>query len=204
VPAERLKSPRARLFVALDLPEEVRDLIVAWQTRELTDPALRPVKPASLHMTLVFLGYQAEKDLGRIAEAALGVEAATPEIELSPEPVGVPKGRKPRLYALDAPSEGAVAMQAEVERRLVAARLYRPEGRPFWPHLTVARVKPAARGSRKPAAVERPPGPLRRTDVRFRPPRLVVFRSHLRRTGAEYEPMAELELPPATPDRTER
>ncbi len=40
---ERLKSPRARLFVALDLPEELRDGIVAWGRQELRDPALRPV-----------------------------------------------------------------------------------------------------------------------------------------------------------------
>ena len=76
---ERLKSPRARLFVALELPEEVRAQIVAWQARELADPALRPVRPESLHMTLVFLDYQAEKDLERIAEAALGVEALAPD-----------------------------------------------------------------------------------------------------------------------------
>ena len=42
---ERLKSPRARLFVALDLPDRVRDGLVAWQREALTDPALRPVAP---------------------------------------------------------------------------------------------------------------------------------------------------------------
>jgi len=36
---ERLKSPRARLFVALDLPEAVRTGIAAWGRRELVDPA---------------------------------------------------------------------------------------------------------------------------------------------------------------------
>jgi 2'-5' RNA ligase len=39
----------------------------------------------------------------------------------------------------------------------------------------------------------------------FRPTRLVLFKSHLRRTGAEYEPLAELELPTAHGDQeTER
>src|SRR5919197_1486432 len=42
---ERLKSPRARLFVALDLPDRVREDLEAWQARELTDPALRPGRP---------------------------------------------------------------------------------------------------------------------------------------------------------------
>jgi 2'-5' RNA ligase len=196
---ERLKSPRARLFVALDLPDEVREGVVAWQGRELRDPALRPVRPESLHMTLVFLGYQAEKDLDRIAEAALGARARAPEVRLEPEPVGVPKGRRPRLYALDAPSDGAVELQRQVEERLVAARFYEPEKRPFWPHLTVARVKSERRGGRKPALVERPPGPLpERTFLRpMTLVRLVLFRSHLRREGAVYEPMAELELPTA-------
>jgi 2'-5' RNA ligase len=120
-------------------------------------------------------------------------------MELAPEPVGLPRGKRPRLFALDAPSEGAVDLQRQIEERLVRERFYKPEKRPFWPHLTVARVKPEKRGSRKPALVEAPPGPLpERTFLRPIPlVRLVLFRSHLRREGALYEPMAELELPTA-------
>jgi len=66
---ERLKSPRARLFVALDLPGEIREGIDAWGSEALRDPALRRVAPESLHVTLAFLGYRAEKEIGRIAEA---------------------------------------------------------------------------------------------------------------------------------------
>lgn len=194
---ERLKSPRARLFVALDLPSQVREGVAAWQRRELTDPALRMVPAENLHLTLVFLGWQAERDLGRIAEAALGAGGDAPEARLLPEPVGRPSGRRPRLFALEAEAPGVVELQAEVSARLEAARLYRAEKRPFWPHLTVARVKPERRGARKPALVERLPGPLGGTPVRFRPTRLVLFRSHLHPSGASYEPMAELELPTA-------
>jgi len=197
VAKERLKSPRARLFVALDLPDDVREGIVEWQ-RGLDDPALRPVRPESLHMTLVFLGYHPEKQIERIAEAALGVSASAPEIRLEPEPVGVPRGRRPRLFALDAPSEGAVELQRQVEERLVEARFYEPEKRPFWPHLTVARVKPERRGSRKPAPVESPPGTL--PEQLFRPfaaVRLTLYRSHLRPQGAEYVSLAEKDLEPA-------
>jgi 2'-5' RNA ligase len=203
VARERLKSPRARLFVALDLPEEIRDGIVAWQ-RTFSDPALRTVKPESLHMTLVFLGYYPEKEIERIAEAALDVDLPAPIVRLEPEPVGVPKGKRPRLFALDAPSEGAIELQRHVEERLVAGRFYEPERRPFWPHLTVARIKPERRGSRKPALVERPPAPL---PEQFSRPetyvRLVLFRSHLRPQGAEYIPLAEKDLKPAD-ETTER
>jgi 2'-5' RNA ligase len=199
VAKERLKSPRARLFVALELPEELREGIVAWQREALGDPALRPVKPEALHMTLVFLGYHPEKQIERIADAALGVDARAPEIRLEAEPVGVPRGKRPRLFALDAPSDGAVELQSQVERRLVEERFYEPEKRPFWPHLTVARVRPEKRGGRKPALVESPPGWL--PEHMFLRPvplvRLTLYRSHLRPQGAEYVPMAEKDLKPA-------
>jgi RNA 2',3'-cyclic 3'-phosphodiesterase len=195
VAKERLKSPRARLFVALDLPDDLRERIVAWQ-RGFDDPALRPVRPENLHMTLVFLGYRPEKDIERIGEAVRAVHSPAPELRLKPEPVGVPRGKRPRLLAIDVESPQAVELQAEVERKLVEGRFYEPEKRSFWPHLTVARVRPEKKGGRKPAAVESPPQPLDRTYV-CRPTRLVVFRSHLKRSGAEYEPVAELELPTA-------
>jgi 2'-5' RNA ligase len=204
VAKERLKSPRVRLFVALDLPQDVRAGLVDWQRTELADPALRPVRPEALHMTLVFLGYQAQKDIRKIAAEALAVEATAPAVELVREPLGVPGGKRPRLFALDARSEETIELQRQVEERLVAAGFYKPEKRPFWPHLTVARVKPEAQGSRKPALVTHEPHPLPEHMFRFfRPSRLVLYRSHLRPTGAEYEPMAELELPTAE-DEEER
>jgi 2'-5' RNA ligase len=206
VAKERLKSPRARLFVALDLPQDVRTGVVDWQQTALADPALRIVRPEALHVTLVFLGYHAEKDAKKIAKVAFATDAEAPAVELHTEPVGVPPGKRPRLIALGANSEETVALQAGVEARLVEAGFYEPEKRAFWPHLTVARVKPEAPKSRKPALITTQPHSLPEHMFRFfRPTRLVLFKSHLRRTGAEYEPMAELELPTAHDDQeTER
>jgi 2'-5' RNA ligase len=201
VAKERLKSPRARLFVALELPPDVRAGLVDWQRTALADPALRPVKPEALHMTLVFLGYQAEKEAKTIAKTAFDLDAQAPAVELSREPVGVPRGKRPRLIALAANSDETTELQRQVEERLVEAGFYEPEKRPFWPHLTVARVRPEAPGSRKPAQIRTQPHPLPEHMFRFfRPTRLVLFKSHLRRTGAEYEPLAELELPTANDD----
>ncbi|MSO41605.1 MAG: RNA 2',3'-cyclic phosphodiesterase [Solirubrobacterales bacterium] len=197
---ERLKSPRARLFVALCLPEHVRDEITAWQA-SFTDAALRPVMAESLHLTLCFLGYRAEEEIPRIAEAALDVSAAAPEVSLGREVIGLPKRKsRPGVFVLEAHSEGLVALQAAVEGSLVRAGFHEAEGRPFWPHLTVARVRREKSAGRKPAAVVEPPGPPPEHTFFFRPfpcVRLVLLRSRLRRSGAEYESMAELELPTA-------
>jgi RNA 2',3'-cyclic 3'-phosphodiesterase len=194
---ERLKSPRVRLFVALDLPEELREGIVTWGGDALADPALRPVAPESLHITLAFLGYRPEKEVERIAEVVRESAAPAPWVELrDPEP-RPPRGRA-RLYALPAISPGTEGLQAGLGQELSEAGFYEPEKRPFWPHVTVARVRPEARGSRRPAVVSKPPGAIpKELSEPCLAVRLVLYRSELKPTGARYVPLAQVELPGA-------
>jgi RNA 2',3'-cyclic 3'-phosphodiesterase len=191
---ERLKSPRARLFVALDLPEAMRDGIVAWGERELRDPALRLVPAESLHITLVFLGYLPEKEIGRLAEVVSGLKSPAPAVELS-GPVAKPSLRRARVFTLPARSAGAIELQSELEEKLAAERLYEPEKRPFWPHVTVARVKSEGKGSKRPLRVERSPRGLMADQMQPEVCRRVsLYRSELSPRGAEYVPLAQVEL----------
>jgi len=191
---ERLKSPRARLFVALDLPDALRDGIVAWGEQELRDPALRVVPRESLHITLAFLGYVPEKEIGRLGEIVAGLEGAAPTIELG-DPVAKPSPRRPRLFALPAVSPDAVGLQAGLRDSLVAERLYEPEKRPFWPHVTVARVRSEGRGSKRPRQPKEQPQKLPRGLLRpARCVRVTLYRSELQPQGARYAPLAQVEL----------
>lgn len=194
---ERLKSPRARLFVALDLPEEVRAGIERWSAGALADPALRRVAPESLHITLAFLGFRPEKEIEEVA-AVVGESAGpAPWIELGDPEQRPPRGRA-RVYALPALSPGAETLQAGLQERLVAARLYEPEKRAFWPHVTLARVRPEGRGSRRPREVENAPGnlpaSLKEAQICRR---MTLYRSELQPQGAQYTPLAQVELPDA-------
>jgi 2'-5' RNA ligase len=192
---ERLKSPRARLFVALDLPEGVRAGIAAWAGVALADPALRPIRPESLHITLAFLGYLPEKEIPRLGEIVEASRAPAPSIALG-DPVPRPERGRPRLFALPADSPGAVSLQAELREKLVAARLYEPEKRPFWPHVTVARVRREARGSKRPALVPRPPKGLPKDlSQKLHGVRLTLYLSQIQPQGAKYTPLAQVELP---------
>jgi RNA 2',3'-cyclic 3'-phosphodiesterase len=195
VTKERLKSPRARLFIALDLPAEVRREIEAWCRIGGRDPALRPLRRESLHITLAFLGYRAEKDIEHLTDIVGDCGSFAPSIELR-DPVGRPTGSRPRLYALEVISPQTVTLQAALQKSLVAAHLYEPEKRPFWPHVTVARVRPAGRGSKRPADVCRPlpslPDQIRRP---FHGVRVTLYRSKLQPQGAIYTPLAQSELP---------
>jgi RNA 2',3'-cyclic 3'-phosphodiesterase len=192
---ERLKSPRVRLFVALDLPDRVRAGIVEWGRAELADPALRPIQGESLHITLAFLGYLAEKEIPRLTEIVEASRAPAPAVALG-DPAPRPERGLPRLFALPAESPGTIALQRALEEKLVGARLFEPEKRPFWPHVTVARVRREERGSKRPASVGKCPGPLPKDlSQSFRAVRIVLYRSQIQPQGAHYTPLAQVELP---------
>jgi 2'-5' RNA ligase len=173
---------KARLFVALDLPAAARDELVAWQLGALGGrDELRLVAPEALHVTLAFLGHLPEGEIARIAGL------------LEPPAVGVPlmraTGVKPvpprraRLVALDLADEDgrAGAIQAAVADALEGAGLYEPEKRPFWPHVTLARVRKGGRIGR--VDVPDPPADP------WRAAALTLYRSRLSRDGARYEPL---------------
>lgn len=197
VAKQRLKSPRARLFVALDLPDTLRKGIVRWGEGSLADPALRRVPLGSLHITLAFLGYRPEKEIEQIAAVVRESAGPAPWVELR-DPVQRPPRGRARLYALPVVSPGTEMLQAGVERALLAEGFYEPEKHPFWPHVTVARVRSEARGSRRPAVVSDPPGKLPEgLSEAFLGVRLALYRSELQPTGARYVPLAQVELPGA-------
>jgi 2'-5' RNA ligase len=183
---ERQGSPRVRLFVALDLPASIVTPLAAWTgTAFGGHPDLRVVRPESLHVTLVFLGYQYERDVERIAERAFA-EPFQP-VQLQAEDVQpVPRSR-PRLLALDLAEQGGAltTWQGGLSERLHAARLYEPEKRPFWPHVTLARAK---RGKNvRGLAVPDLPAEL---SAPFTAGELTLYRSTLRPQGAVYDPLA--------------
>jgi RNA 2',3'-cyclic 3'-phosphodiesterase len=181
-----MSGPRARMFVALDLPPSARDGLVEWRDRLIADrDDLRPVRPEALHVTLVFLGWQDESAAERIAAATFDSVGQGEPPRLTPAAVRPVPPRDPRLFALDLDDEDdrARKVQSAVSRALEEGRWYRPEKRPFWPHMTLARVK---RGVRRapPLPDQAPPGQP------FAAAELTLYRSTLRPQGALYEPLA--------------
>ena len=167
---------------------------MAWGREELADPGLRPVAPESLHITLAFLGHRPEKEIEGIA--AVVKESVGPAPWSAARPGAATAGGRARVYALPALSPGTEALRAGVAGGVEEAGFYEPEARPFWPHVTVARVRPEARGSRRPAVVSEPPGklPERLSEARICR-RMTLYRSELQPTGARYVPLAQVQCP---------
>lgn len=175
------------MFLALDLPEPARASLASWRDGLVAGRAdLRPVRPEALHVTLVFLGWQDESAAPRIAEAAFDALPAGPPPRLTAAGVRALPPRNPRLFALDLDDEDgrASTLQAAASAALEAGGWYRPEKRPFWPHLTLARVK---RAERRVAPLRDDPRP---PSEAFDAPVVTLYRSTLRPQGALYEPLA--------------
>lgn len=191
------ESKRVRMFVALDLPQIVRESIATWGEAALADPALRRVPSESLHVTLAFLGNRQPDDVERIAELMEEVAAIPVLLELG-GPVGRPEQGRPSLVALPVLHRPVEGLQERLSEVLAFERLYEPEKRPFWPHVTVARVRAEGRGSRRPMRVEVPSGPSPTEWVGwFNGVRISLYRSELQPSGARYVPLAQVELPGA-------
>ncbi len=184
-----------RLFAALDLPDAVRDQLGEWGARELSDPALRPVRPEALHMTVCFLGSTPSDRVEEAKEAIMEIEPRPVRMRFRTNPAAKPP-RRPSLFAIEADAPAAASLAREVSSRLCEVGLAETEKRPFWPHVTVARVRAEkGAGRRRPQRVERAPGPLPE-DVggEFSAVRLCLYRSMMRRDSSLYVPLCNLNL----------
>ena len=184
-------SPRARLFVALELPSRVRTQLAEWRSEAVGErDDLRLVAPGSLHVTLAFIGSRPVPELEAIAAAVSGAVSGLAAARLRVAGVKAVPPRRPRLFALDLedPDGGAAAVQAAVSEALASGGYFKPEKRPFWPHVTLARVR---RGVKRvePIALEPP-------SLDFEARRVTLYRSHLSPRGARYEALERRELAP--------
>lgn len=176
-----------RLFVAFDLPAEVRQALgeMIAQLRPLC-PKARWVRPQSMHFTLKFLGHVDDQPEVRLAsiQAALAAVHSPAPVEMQFRGVGFfPDPRRPRVVwcGIDS-SPNLVPLAADISRALEPLG-FPPEDRAFVPHLTLARLD-AARGAAQlvraaEQLTERSFGSARETEFH-------LFQSILRPSGAEY------------------
>jgi RNA 2',3'-cyclic 3'-phosphodiesterase len=129
-----------RLFVAVNLPESVRQQLGAIR---VSVPTARVVKPTQMHLTLRFISDQVPDEQVESIKAALS-QVAVPAFEMRLDGVGrfPPQEKKaPRVLwvGVDAPPELA-ALHRQIEQALAGVG-FTPEGKLFSPHITLARLQ---------------------------------------------------------------
>ena len=174
-------TPPLRLFVALDLPDAARDRLAA--AGAAADPAVwRPVAREALHVTLAFLGSRPLDEVDAILGALRDAVAAVSE-EIALEPARWRETRSVGMLALADHAGVAARLAACLHAGLEALGVYRPEARPWLPHVTMLRFR------------ERPRlyPPLPGTGT-FVPSDAAAYLSRLHPTGARYEVLERVSL----------
>ena len=173
-----------RLFLAIPLPEALREDAVALTRRLALDPACwRAPDPEGFHLTLRFLGEMAAEACARQDAAWRAAVSAFEAIPLEAGGCGFfPGGRRARVVWLavrDLSDDGVLArLAAALEREARAAGLA-AERRPFAPHVTLARARRPAPAPTVSPEAERPLGSFVAREV-------VLFRSVTAPAGARY------------------
>jgi RNA 2',3'-cyclic 3'-phosphodiesterase len=192
------RGATARLFVAVDPPQSVREQLLAWARGAATRLSaqrpngalgeLRVLEPEALHVTLCFLGSRPVGEVEVIGSALLECDRGVGELEVG-APLWLPP-RRPRVLAVEVHDRGGglTRLQASVARALTRATGWEAERRRFKAHLTVARTR-GRPPSRRAAASTEPALPAT-PQVSFSPSAMILYRSWLSRAGASYEPLA--------------
>jgi 2'-5' RNA ligase len=132
-----------RLFFAIELDDAVRvALHHAVAPLRAGEPDLAWVRPEKLHLTMKFLGEVGEAHVERLALAAGDVAARHRPFELTLGGVGAfPNFRRARVVWMGVESEAKLELLHHDLELACSYVGFEVEGRPFRPHITLARVR---------------------------------------------------------------
>ncbi|MBD3367415.1 MAG: RNA 2',3'-cyclic phosphodiesterase [Candidatus Eisenbacteria bacterium] len=181
-----------RLFVALELPPEVKDGILTV-VGDLRSRGVRAswARPGTIHLTLAFLGDTDEALVASIGGALREAASNVRPFEWSIRGLGAfPSPRRPRVIwaGVDAPDE-LFELKREIDAELRPLG-YSPDRRRFRPHITLGRVRRASDA----AGLERHMADVEIPALSVPSNELLLMRSTLRPGGALHEALEHLPL----------
>lgn len=200
---------KRRIFVAINFPEDIKEKLSNYQNNWPDLPA-RWVKKDNLHITLVFLGYLLDEELIEVFKAAK--EAAQKNksffINLKKICYGPPKKTLPRSPRPSAGDRAPRMVWAEGEKsqeladlkeslevslleRVRPSPLEKGRGRPFSPHITLARIR---KWEFRQMELEERPQIDEYISLDFEVNSIEIMESNLKKGGAEYTILESIPL----------
>jgi 2'-5' RNA ligase len=167
---------RLRLFVALVLPADVVDRLVAWQRKELAGAGETRIVPAeNLHVTMAFLGGRPASEAEPITELLRRLAGRARRPVLAPSRYR--ETRSVGMVVFEDEDDRAARLADDVFTGLEELGVYERERRKWLPHVTVLRFR------------GRPPrlSPALPELEAVSPSEVALYHSVLRPSGAQYE-----------------
>ena len=175
-----------RLFFAIELGDELQDLLEETTAPLRAEaPELAWVGREKRHLTLKFLGEVEEADVSRLIAAADRAAARHVPLEMSVREIGAfPNFRRARVVWVGVEQDARLELLHHDLEHACEEEGFEVEGRPFRPHVTLARV-------RAPVSVDRLRALARaarsvRVGATVRVEWIALFESTLAPAGARY------------------
>jgi 2'-5' RNA ligase len=189
---------KLRLFIAVELPAEVVDVLEKTQSdlkRVMPSRVVRWTRPEGIHLTLKFLGDVASDQVDDLQKGLLDATSGHDPFTLGVEGLGCfPNSKRPRVVwiGVGGDTRKLVALQKSVEQ-YIAPLGFPTEDRPFSPHLTLGRIKQASRDDiARVGQIVEARGPA--LSARWRVESISLMRSQLKPDGAVYTQLFEAKL----------
>lgn len=188
---------RHRIFIAINLPPEIKKELGKYQKRiqELFTPhqtegfgagPVKWVRQDNLHITLVFLGYLTGIELAEVCNTVKEVatnhkffEVSLNDISYGPKEKSIPR----MIWVNGQKSKELSILKNELEKSLSENINFRPENRAFNSHITLARLKAFEWRAIEP---EEKPEVRESINLTFTVESIEVMESALKRSGPEY------------------
>ena len=181
---------RHRIFIAINLPEDIKKNLVDYQTKWPELP-IRWTKKDNLHITLMFLGYLSDEELLEVLKSTKETVSKHQPFFINLKKIiyGPPKKLPPRMiWAEGEKSKELGKLQKDLENSLLSSEALAKEdltieARPYAPHITLGRIK--AWEFRKIEPEERPEV-NEEINLNFEVNSIEVMESELKRGGPNY------------------
>jgi RNA 2',3'-cyclic 3'-phosphodiesterase len=168
-----------RLFFALWPDDDLRSKLAPHRLEVMRVCGGRPMLPATLHMTLIYVG---EVEQARLADLfAIGDAVTAPAFTYTIDVAACFGKAGVAWLAADRTPQPLVDLQAELLAGAIAAK-FSPDPRPFRPHLTVAR------------GISRAVDPWHVTPVQWQVDRFRLVAAKPEEKGVAYETVREWAL----------
>ncbi len=142
-----------RLFVAINLPEEIKNNLLSFQERigdlfpkeENQKEVISWTKKENLHITMVFLGYVVNKKIGLACKVLEDIGKRHNPFSLNLKQIccAPPDKKIPRMIWVKGKEEKNILdLKKDIDNSLFKAKiLRRVENRKFTPHITLGRIR---------------------------------------------------------------
>ena len=129
-------SEPKRLFFAIELPDEVREQIIAWRAGHFSPDDGRPVAAANLHLTLAFLGEVSASKQQALSQ--LAGRLRQPSFTLRLDDAGQWLRSRVVWLGMRQPPRGLLQLANMLRAQAARSGCYQSP-QPFHPHITLLR-----------------------------------------------------------------